>query len=129
MKIALLSIISIGLLLVSCNKSSKTTPLEGEWQLIEVLADPGDGSGVFTSVTSNKTIEFFSNGTISSNGELCFMSESGGTATSGTYDLVDSTIFAGCVSAGIPITFEQQGNILIVRYPCFEDCLHKYQKH
>lgn len=122
-----ISVIAMLLGTSGCNKKDRSE-LEGEWQLIEVLADPGDGSGTFQAVSSNKTIEFNSNGTITSNGDLCTMTETSGTATSGTYELVDSTITAGCVDAGIPITFKHIGNELIVSYPCFEACQHKYKK-
>ncbi len=115
-------------LVFSCNKSGNATSLQGEWRLIEVLADPGDGSGMFTPVSSNKTIEFFSNGTIASNGELCFMTIESNSPSSGTYELLDHTISANCIDAGMPITFNQQGDVLIVTYPCIEACQHKYKK-
>lgn len=61
-------------LLVSCNsddQENSTPELIGTWKLTEVLADPGDGSGTFKAVQSNKTIEFKNNGTIVTNTSLC----------------------------------------------------------
>ena len=125
--VAILTATAFLVILSACDKHDRSE-LEGEWQLIEVLADPGDGSGTFQAVSSNKIIEFNSNGTLTSNGDLCTMTSSSGSATSGTYELVDSTITAGCVNAGMPITFKHVGNELIVNYPCFEACQHKYKK-
>ena len=59
--------------LYSCDKDDdKSTDkgLIGNWKLIEVLADPGDGSGTFAVVESNKIITFQQNGIITSNGTL-----------------------------------------------------------
>ena len=36
----------------------------GTWRLIEVRADPGDGSGTFQPVISSKTVTFETNGTM-----------------------------------------------------------------
>ena len=61
------------LLVVSCKNDddnvqfqpSYTNPVS-HWQLIEIYADPGDGSGDFNPVDSNKTITFYSDNFISS---------------------------------------------------------------
>ena len=71
-QVTLLSLVV--LLAVSCN--SEDVELVNKWQLIEMLADPGDGSGGFEPVTSNKVIEFWDDGTITSNGSICTMSSS-----------------------------------------------------
>lgn len=43
----------------------------GSWELIEVLADPGDGSGTIEPVESNKTMDFSANGIVTTNSSLC----------------------------------------------------------
>lgn len=46
--------------LFSCNNDDNPNPnlyLIGTWNLIEVLADTGDGNGTFQPVDSNQTIE------------------------------------------------------------------------
>ncbi|NNJ37670.1 MAG: hypothetical protein HKP23_00325, partial [Flavobacteriaceae bacterium] len=47
------------LLSLACTSDDPEIEILGEWQLVEVLADPGDGSGKFKSVDSNKRITFF----------------------------------------------------------------------
>ena len=45
----------------SANEENSTINEIGSWKLIAVLADPGDGSGVFQPVLSDKTIIFETN--------------------------------------------------------------------
>lgn len=54
--------------------------------------DPGDGSGTFQAVESEKTITFFNDGMVTSSGDLCSMFIVGGNASSGTYSEVDAII-------------------------------------
>lgn len=124
-KFSILAALFCVFIFIGCKKNCNQ--LEGEWLLKEALVDPGDGSGTFEPVSSEKTLTF-SNGTVTSNGNLCDMSLETGTPTSGTYNLSDSMITAGCVYAGLPITFEQNGNELIVTYPCVEACKAKFVK-
>ncbi|MDD3788879.1 MAG: hypothetical protein PHO94_09315 [Petrimonas sp.] len=86
MKKILVLLIFCGVLF-SCDKSDDTenTELIGKWKLTEVLADPGDGSGTFHKVSSNKTIEFQPNGAITSNGSICEMLGETTIPSSGTY--------------------------------------------
>ena len=127
MKKATLFIISLGVV-ISCSKKEdkQTETSSGEkYKLIEMLADPGDGSGTFQAVTSSKTIEFKTNGTVVSNGKLCDMSTSSSSATAGTYSFTDSTISsANCNS----LPFEITGKHLIIFYPCIEPCQGKFEK-
>lgn len=108
----------------SCSKKDEKridSELVGVWKLTEVLADPGDGSGTYHSVNSNKTIEFHSDGTLTSNGDICNMS--------GTYLLTDSTINASnCSNSTFKIRFTKVGSTLILNYPCIEPCGEKYVK-
>lgn len=94
MKQLLIILCLIGLL-SSCNSDdnlSSNTSLVGEWKLIEILADPGDGSGTFSAVESEKRIKFHQDGTFTSNGTICNMSIEANNPTSGTYSLINSTI-------------------------------------
>ena len=117
-------------ILLSCNNnddSNSNTELVGNWKLIEVLADPGSGGGTFSSVKSNKTITFNSAGIITSNGNLCDMAITSGNPTSGIYSKSESTFnLPNCPEYNF--TFEQNGNILIIYYPCVEACQVKYKK-
>lgn len=115
----------------SCEKNNDIkieSSLISEWGLIEILADPGDGSGTFQSVESDKIIEFHDNGTITSNGPICFMSINTTTPSSGTFSLIDSTITASECIADLKIKFEHNDDILIINYPCIEPCRAKFEK-
>ncbi|MBE8719458.1 lipocalin-like domain-containing protein [Sphingobacterium pedocola] len=131
MKKIVLILATIGILF-SCDKGDETsfnTELIGNWKLIEILADPGDGSGTFFAVESNKIISFENNGIITSNGRLCDMSINSDNPTSGTYSISDLTLSSsGCSNPDYNYKFEQTGNKLIINYPCVEACQAKYQK-
>ena len=129
MKKVLFILIIIGIIF-SCNKDvGSNTELIGDWKLIEVLADPGDGSGTFNSVDSEKIITFKSGGIITSNGNMCDMSLNSNNQTSGTYSSSELTFnSADCDNPDYNFTFEKKGNILIINYPCIEPCQAKYIK-
>jgi len=117
--------------LISCSKSedNKNSDLIGKWKLVEVLADPGDGSGTFHSISSEKIIEFQSNGTVTSNGSICDMSFESVSSSSGTYSLSDSTInSSSCSNSPLKIKFRMVGSELTINYPCDEACIAKYIK-
>jgi hypothetical protein len=127
----LLVLLFSAVLFHACEKDDQITGtyIIGKWELTEVLADPGDGSGTFQSVNSNKIIEFHTDGTISSNGSICDMSLEANEASIGTYSLEDYTISpAGCSYSPLKITFEFQNSYLILNYPCIEPCRAKYKK-
>lgn len=119
-------------LLASCNSdddSNTNTDLVGEWKLVEVLSDPGDGSGTFSAVESNKILRFNQDGTVASNGMICSMSTEANIPTTGTYSLSSSTINTpDCDNPDYDYQFEHDGNSLILIYPCIEPCLAKYRK-
>jgi hypothetical protein len=114
----------------SCEKKDNIdSDLIGKWRLIEVLADPGDGSGTFHGVSSKKVIEFHSDGTVTSNGSICDMSIESNKPSVGIYSLSDSTInSSNCDNSGIKIRFIMSGPSLIISYPCDEACQAKYFK-
>lgn len=127
MKKSILIILIIGIIL-SCNKSdesSNLSVLEGRWKLIEILADPGNGSGVFQSVTSNKNLVFDNNGNVTSNGFICDMSIGTNSSSTGTYSLASGTINSSSCS-NLNIQFEINNSTLILTYPCIEPCKSKY---
>lgn len=115
--------------LLSCSKDEPTDELIGTWRLVEILADPGDGSGTFRSVDSKKTITFHSNGTIVSNGSLCLMNPEVENSTSGTYSEAESTYSSDdCAHPDYKFSFEKEGLFLIINYPCIEPCRAKFKK-
>ena len=101
--------------------------MTGTWELKEVLMDPGNGSGVFTAVSSDKNLVFHTNGNVSSNGIICDMSIESNTSTSGTYSAIDSTIISATCQ-NLIIKYEVSNDTLILIYPCFEACKAKYTR-
>jgi len=96
---------------------------------MEVLADPGDGSGTFHGVTSEKIVEFLPNGILTSNGSICDMSIESGSPSAGSYSLSDSTINSSdCSNTPLMIKFHKKGTTLTISYPCDEACLAKFIK-
>ena len=103
--------------------------LVSKWALIEILADPGDGSGQFQPVSSDKTVEFFQDGTVTSNGSICTMGTESTSGSSGTYSEVDMTIdVVDCTGGHIPLSYEMDGSFLILNYACIEPCREKYEQ-
>ena len=127
MKKILFLIVAI-VLAVSCNddeSSNSNRTVTGQWSLAEILSDPGDGSGTFQPVVSTKTITFYSNGEVSSNGSLCTMGQTT-TASNGTYSETDHSITVSCDGATLALPYTISDNRLIVSYFCIEGCKEKY---
>lgn len=126
--------LSIMSLLLSCSKKDcgfGDNCLVGEWKLIEQLADPGDGSGVFTQVESDKTILFKKSGKLNSNGNMCTMSSSSDESSNGTWSADNNILTIEDCSASLGeghITFEVSGEFLILHYLCIEGCAQKYRR-
>ncbi len=116
--------------LLACQKEEATSEKAPDtWKLKAVLADPGDGSGTFQPVNSNKHIIFYADGTVGSNGDLCSLSSDSSTPTTGTYSNTDSTITApGCAVTVRNIHYKIKGNVMEVYYPCIEPCIARYEK-
>ncbi|GJM34584.1 MAG: hypothetical protein DHS20C18_35850 [Saprospiraceae bacterium] len=108
---------------------SENDALVGKWKLTAQLMDIGDGSGTFNPVVSEKTIEFLADGSVTSNGSLCQMTDQPEQATKGTYATNDLTISpTDCSTNGHKIFYELKNSELIISYPCIEPCRHKYVK-
>jgi hypothetical protein len=111
----------------STNEESSTINEIGSWKLIAILADPGDGSGVFQPVLSDKTTTFETNRTISCTGNLCDLSIGSTLNTSGTYSSNNATIQTTNCNQ-LQLTYEIEGNTLIINYPFIETCKAKYSR-
>ena len=110
------------------DEKSETVQLEGKWKLIEQLADPGDGSGVFVSIDSDKTIEFSDKGSIVSNKSLCdpYSEEE---ISEGTYSITKNTIITNCENLNIAtINFELIDGYLILNFISNEGFSQKFKK-
>lgn len=129
-KICLSLILASGLF--SCAKDDDAGPslsgVVGDWELIEVYNDPGDGSGQYEPVDTEKTISFFEDGTLSTNGKLCLMTTWVGDVTRGTYSLADSSFHSPRCDTDYDYNFAQKEDILVMIYPCIHPCLAKYRR-
>lgn len=116
-------------LFVSCNSDDQeksATGLIGTWKLTEISADPGDGSGTFKAVQSNKTIEFKSNGRIVTNTSLCdpYSDE---IKSSGSFSLANNSITTNCQNPNIAtIYFELKNDYLLLHYLSNEGYSQKF---
>lgn len=129
----LLSVAAICVGMVACtaeNPEDREDGLTSKWQLMEQLADPGDGSGTFQPVLSQKTVSFYEDGSVVSNGSLCYMTTDVGNGSDGTFNSLDSTILVnGCdFSPPFPLTIEIVDGYLVLNYPCIEACREKYEQ-
>ena len=123
--LALLTILFIG----ACDSDTVSTDIIGEWELIEVLADPGDGSGRFTSVNGDKRIRFFEDGAYTSTGSICDFTVEAQGSSNGTYTLSDAGYFIICgESPDYTIGLRIENGFLILTFPCIEPCLQKFRK-
>ncbi len=120
--------------MLSCNDDDNqpnvlTSDVVGSWNLKAVYADPGDGSGDFQPVDSDKVIEFMANGEFSSNANLCYIFSDVGEASSGVYSEENTTLMiSGCDISPTTVNYEIIDSELIVSYFCIEGCLEKYEK-
>lgn len=117
-------------LLSSCsnNKDENTDPIVGKWHLVSQLVDPGDGSGTFQDVISNRTIEIDENGVVTSNSNLCDLSIEAEGESVGQYSFQDMVmVIEGC-SFPYNLSVTLDGEFIDLHYPCFEACICKYKK-
>jgi heat shock protein HslJ len=116
-------------LLLSCSSSTEEVAMDqnelGTWRLIEVLADPGDGSGTFQPVISSKTVTFETNGTVRCLGNLCNLSIASSPQTTGTYSRNTRSITTSNCNQ-LQLTYEITADELIINYPFIETCKSKY---
>ncbi|WP_037319817.1 hypothetical protein [Salegentibacter sp. Hel_I_6] len=104
-----------------------TKEITGKWQLIETLADPGDGSGTWQTVENGRTLEFSPNGLVKTSGSFCNEEEINETS----YDNAEKMISTDCGEKIIELRYElKEGDLFI--YPhnprCVEACGSKYRK-
>lgn len=125
-KLAFIFLVSAYLL--SCS-STKNTAILGTWKLTEQRLDIGDGNSTFNKIESDKTFTFLADGTVTSNGAICFMTQMREAQTSGVYDALTKVLSSkDCPKTDLKIRYEIKDGILIISYPCMEPCQQKYVK-
>jgi hypothetical protein len=121
-------ILLVSTYLLSCS-STKQTNILGTWKLTEQRLDIGDGNSTFTKIKSGKTLTFLANGTITSNGAICFMTKTPEVETTGVYDTLSKTLTSkDCPETALKIRYELLDGNLIISYPCMEPCQQKFVK-
>ncbi|UZR98149.1 lipocalin family protein [Chondrinema litorale] len=127
-----LLMIVIACMAFTCDENEEvelTAGIVGKWKLKEIYADPGNGSGKFNEVESDKTITFLASNEVSTNESLCNLGNNSNGSSTGIYSLQDSTITpTDCDYGDFKIHFVVESSYLILYYPCIEGCGEKYEK-
>lgn len=129
----LLVLFSCLLILNACGKEKEipSNVLVGNWKLTSLYVDPGDGSGVYVDVNSNKQITFFNDGSFTSKGDICDIYPSDEGISSGSYSVSDTTIVVAICKgkeANIDIKLILEKDLITIYYPCIEGCANKYTR-
>jgi|GEM_PF-1296224 len=102
--------------------------LQGTWKLEAMYMDPGDGSGAYMPVDSDRTLDVKASGEVKSNGDLCRMStESNGTTTGVLSTSTQQLEISQCQSS-FPIRYALINDYLYLYYPCIEGCGMRFVK-
>lgn len=125
-KIAINTVLILFLISCSKTKSEDIQPkIISNWKLTEILMDPGDGSGTFQAVQSNRILQFKDNNQVVCNEKLCEMTSSSAMNSTGTYsESEESIIPTDCQNSKIKYKINE--DTLILFYQCFEACESKY---
>ena len=124
-----ISILLLILFCIGCKDDEPAPEIVGSWQLIEVLADPGDGSGQFKRVTSEKRITFINDGTFTSRGLICDFSIDAEGFYDGTFTSTDTGYQISCAeSLPLPLALSIDDGFLLVSFPCIEPCVQKFSR-
>ncbi|WP_116107836.1 lipocalin family protein [Lewinella sp. IMCC34191] len=129
MRLAILLVSTLLLSILSCSTdgAADSPELVGTWQLRESYADPGDGSGTFRPVSSDKVLVFRPDGTFRSNKNFCVPAIPADQETTGSYSTAEGTLTPDCAGAR-PLPFELQGETLELSFHCIEGCGERYRK-
>lgn len=129
-----LLLLTIILAFISCSKEEETgksseNGLSGKYTLQEQLTDPGDGSGSFKKVDSDRYIRFSGN-LWESNGNLCKFSTSTENPSLGEINVKkEKLVINSCTSnQNAELSFEISGDTLFLNYQCIEPCAQLYLK-
>lgn len=125
----------------SCKKKEVIQPnipesnIVSSWKLVEVYADPGDGSGKYQPVVSEKQLIFQKDGIVKSNYMFCVVGDAS-FAKKESYAIYDDTkrtiTYDTCLSKkvipeSLPYTYLND-TILELTHFCIEGCGERYLK-
>ena len=122
---ALLSVAS-----VACDRDDEPLvaapgEIAGEYLRVESYVDPGDGSGTYAPVASERRITVAPDSTFASNQDLCQFGE-GGDASTGRFDAEGRVTMDDCAFGPAEMSFRD--GVLEVAYFCFEGCGDRYRR-
>ena len=105
-----------------------TSLLVGTWRLAEFYSDPGDGSGSYSAVESDKEIVLRADSTWASNGNLCGITTEAGVPSAGFYSPAGSAMrVTNCDFPSIG-GYSLLSGRLTISYACIEGCGERYRK-
>lgn len=125
----ILSLLILATIAFACNKddnNSSNGAIVGQWRLSQILVDPGDGSGTFQPVDSEKILIFREDSKVISSGTLCYITTESDIVMQSTYSASNKTITSDCSGAPTTITYDIVDGELILYYQCIEACQAKY---
>jgi hypothetical protein len=94
-----------------------------------MYADPTDGNGDFRPVSSEKIITFKTDGTYSSNGNVCNFSTMADAASQGNYLTTDIDYEIDCDSEfSNELRLAEVDGYLIVSFFCIVPCQQKFKR-
>jgi len=131
---SLLLILGLMAIVSSCEEDTVgPKELLGTWELSEVLADPGDGSGTFQPAAENFKITFLPEGELwMDQGLFCTPSLKLFDGANGSYDTARNVILSHeCATDETTPKYSYEvnaNNELIVYLPCIEPCANKFIK-
>ena len=104
--------------------------LYGSWKLLEVLLDPGDGSGQYVPSDTGERLILERDGSYLSNWEPCNPGAGVGDIFSGTYTIPEPGSLEISCDSPQPgsVKGSLQNGFLILSYGCTEPCLYKFLK-
>ncbi|MCF6131040.1 hypothetical protein [Flavobacterium wongokense] len=112
------------------NAKSESADILGQWKVIEILVDPGDGSGTFEPYTEDWKMTFSDDGHIYSYYSLCdpTIHASGDTFFGFPYIAsANRVVTEDCFNEGNwQLTYELVGENLILHYPFTEEVSYKF---
>lgn len=122
----------LALLLCGCRSDDNAvspSAIEGRWILTEILSDPGDGSGVFMPVESDKELLILDDGTYTSNADVCSFGTRSGPSSSGLVLEDEIGFYIDCEwPFPNPLRLSRDGSSLILAFSCIEPCLQKFER-
>jgi hypothetical protein len=120
-------------LVLACEKETSaplnTEAVEGSWVLVEVLFDPGDGSGTFEPSDAGFEITLNSDNTFEANFHVCRVFEEGNRNTGAFTRIGGQEVLIPCSGSILNgIQGRLESGHLVFYYPCVEPCIYKFRK-